>query len=268
MSPLAYQTDSRSGIAYLEAGQGPPLVLLHGNGADARLYEPLIEVLAPHFRVLAPDLPGYGNSPVRERWHMPTYLAELERFVNHKVREPFTLMGHSLGGYLAYQLMIRRRTQAIERAIWMEAAIFQLNRQLTLALPAYGLAHRYQAHSRAKVEGRLRDWCWNYDESDPDFREAFVSSYFRANRDVQGMFMSSAPRLLPYRFRELTMPILCIRGEKQQLVSRQTDWFFPQLPNARKVVIPQAGHFLLFENDAVLQREILDFLVPAPALAV
>jgi len=256
-----YQRDA-SGIAFLEQGQGPPLLLLHGNGADAKLYRRLIQTLAPFFRVLAPDLPGYGHSPAGEAQHMPSYLAELERFINSKLREPFVLIGHSLGGYLAYQLMLRQRTQPITQAIWMEAAIFKLDWQLQMALPAYGRTHHYRSHSRLKIEARLRDWCWDYDHSDPVFRETFVQSYFRANRKVQGMFMASAPSLLPYRFGELKQPILCLRGQKQQLVSRQTDWFFPQLPNARKVLIPQAGHFLMFENDETLEAEILDFLLP------
>ncbi|PKL74931.1 MAG: hypothetical protein CVV27_17970, partial [Candidatus Melainabacteria bacterium HGW-Melainabacteria-1] len=262
MSEQLYQQDPRSGIWFIEAGQGPPLLLLHGNGADAALYVPLLDVLSRHFRVLIPDLPGFGRSPVSEKWHLPAYMAELERFINRRIRSPYVLMGHSMGGFLAYQLLIRGRTQTVSRSIWMEAAVFRLEAMAARLLPAYGLFHRLRSHSRERMEDRLRDWCLNYDAMDLDFKENFAASFLRSNRQVQAMFMAAAPSMLPYRFDQLTLPILCLRGAKEQLISRQTDWFAPQLPQGKRVVIPEAGHFLIFENDAALQREILDFLLP------
>jgi len=80
------------------------------------------------------------------------------------------------------------------------------------------------------------------------------------------MMMSWAASLLPYRFDLLELPILCVRGQKDQFLSRQTDWFLQYLPQARKAIIPDSGHFLIYENDAGLQREILDFLRPQPQL--
>ncbi|MBT9548642.1 MAG: alpha/beta hydrolase [Candidatus Sericytochromatia bacterium] len=260
MSEVRYLYDSVTDIHYLEQGQGSPLLLLHGNGADAKLYLPLIQTLARHFRVVAPDLPGFGRSPARESRQMARYIAELELFINRKLRQPYLLMGHSMGGYLAYQLMLRKRTMPITRAVWMEAGLFKLDWKLALALQPYGLAHRFKKHNRAHVEDRLREWCWNYDQSDPVFREAFITSYFKSNRHVQGMLMAGAAELLPYRFDQISAPVLCLRGEKEQLLSRQTDWFAPLLPQGQRVVIPQAGHFLLGDNDTALEQEILTFL--------
>jgi pimeloyl-ACP methyl ester carboxylesterase len=261
-----YQQDSASQVWFIDKGEGPDLLLLHGNGADAKLYLPLIDLLAKEYRVLAPDLPGFGLSPSHEHWHLPSYIAQIEIFLNRHFRKPFMLIGHSMGGFLAYQLMLRNRTQAITRAIWMEAAIFQLDWKVAAALGPFGMLHRYKKHSRAGVQARLREWCWHYDESDPVFREAFIASYFRSNRQVQGMMMSSAPSLMPYRFDKLAQPVLCIRGEKEHMISRQTDWFAPQLPQGKRLVVPQAGHFLLGDNDAFLHSEIFHFLHAEKAL--
>jgi len=49
-------------IRYYEAGDGPPVLLLHGAGATARLWKPQVAGLSPAFRVIAPDLPGFGGS--------------------------------------------------------------------------------------------------------------------------------------------------------------------------------------------------------------
>lgn len=260
MSEDLYTQDSATQIQYIEQGQGPLLLLLHGNGADALLYLPLIQTLAKHFQVVAPDLPGFGRSPAQEQFNMGQYVAELELFINRKLRQPYRLVGHSMGGYLAYQLMLRQRTMQIVRSVWMEAGIFKLDWKLALALQPYGWFHRFKKHNRSHVEDRLREWCWNYDESDPVFRADFIASYFKSNRQVQGMLMAGAADLLPYRFDQIREPVLCLRGEKEQLLSRQTDWFAPQLPQGQRVVIPQAGHFLLGDNDEVLERELLGFL--------
>ena len=108
---------------------------------------------------------------------------------------------------------------------------------------------------------------WRRDEL-CDFREDFVQSFFRSDRQVQGMFMASAPSLLPYRFSEIAQPVLCMRGQKQQFLSRQTDFYAPKLPNGKRVVIPDAGHFLLFENDPAVYQEIFAFLAPMGRAAV
>lgn len=258
-----YRQDPASGIWYIEAGQGPPLLLLHGNGADGALYRPLLAYLAPHYRVLLPDLPGFGRSPAREKRQMRGYMAELEAFINRRIHAPYVLMGHSMGGYLAYQLLIRRRTQPVTRSVWMEAGLFRLaDWRVRAILPVYGRTHRFRPHDRQRIEARLRDWCLDYDGMPQSFRDDFVRSFFRSNREVQGMMMASAPALLPYRFDLLQLPILCLRGQKQQLLSNQTDWFAPRLPQGRKVIVPDSGHFLLGENDAGLQAALLDFLLP------
>lgn len=262
MTDAYYQQDPGSGIWFIEQGEGPPVLLLHGNGADAALYLPLLDVMRKHYRVLVPDLPGFGRSAAREKWSMTGYLGELERFVNGRIREPFAIMGHSMGGFLAYQMMLRRRTQPIERAILMEAALFNIDQRVAAILPLYGFWHRFKPHSREKIEARLRDWCLDWDGMPADFREDFVQSFFRSDRQVQGMFMASAPSLLPYRFSEISQPVLCMRGQKQQFLSRQTDFYAPKLPNGKRVVIPDAGHFLLFENDPAVYREIFAFLAP------
>ena len=58
----AYAYTDRGTIHYAEAGSGPPLLLLHATPGSFRAFEALIPMLANHFRVIAPDTPGYGNS--------------------------------------------------------------------------------------------------------------------------------------------------------------------------------------------------------------
>ena len=81
-------------VVFRELGAGPPIVLLHalGPGYDSLQWGPAAEALAGHFRVLAPDLPGWGRSaPVEPRPEL--YLASLAEFLIAVVRDPAVLVG-------------------------------------------------------------------------------------------------------------------------------------------------------------------------------
>src|SRR6202040_1667390 len=51
-------------LHYLTAGHGPPLILLHGYAETSRMWRPIIPLMAERFRVIAPDLPGIGDSAI------------------------------------------------------------------------------------------------------------------------------------------------------------------------------------------------------------
>lgn len=63
---IASRTQEVDGVRvhYLTAGQGPAVILLHGYAETSRMWRPIIPVLAERFRVIAPDLPGIGDSGI------------------------------------------------------------------------------------------------------------------------------------------------------------------------------------------------------------
>lgn len=88
-------------LAYGEAGVGPPIMLLHGLGGSARWWFRLYpELTAANFRVLTPDLPGFGRSPgpALEVHHAARTVV---RFATHLGLGQFFLAGHSMGGAIA-----------------------------------------------------------------------------------------------------------------------------------------------------------------------
>jgi len=85
------------------------VLLVHSGGFTSRQWRKLAEALAPAYRVLAPDLLGYGESgpwPDGEPFHFRQDLAFLESVIGEG-GEPMHLVGHSYGGFLALQLAIR-----------------------------------------------------------------------------------------------------------------------------------------------------------------
>lgn len=91
----------------LEGGDGPPIVLLHGQGGFAEMWTSVLPHLVGCNRVVAPDLPGLGQSEVRAgRLDTPRVVAWLSDLIAQTCTEPPTLVGHSLGGSFAVHFAI------------------------------------------------------------------------------------------------------------------------------------------------------------------
>jgi len=115
-------------LQVLRAGDpaSPALFLVHGLGQRASAdFAPILEALAAHYYVIAPDLPGFGASPAAGHSFHPSDYAELvAHLVATRVREqghPVELLGHSMGGTIA-ALVAGRHPELVERLILVDAA--------------------------------------------------------------------------------------------------------------------------------------------------
>jgi pimeloyl-ACP methyl ester carboxylesterase len=89
-------------VHYYIAGQGEPLVAIHGGGGDARTWWRNISELSGKYTVYAPDLPGYGGSqPLNGKYYIPELSDFVEKFTRTLGLDKFNLVGHSLGGGVA-----------------------------------------------------------------------------------------------------------------------------------------------------------------------
>jgi len=98
----AVQVDDHR-IVYSEGGKGETILLLHGFAASADSWNRLAGTLTKKYRVVAPDLPGWGASTRidSESYAYPAQLQRLDNLVRALKLERFHLMGHSMGGFLA-----------------------------------------------------------------------------------------------------------------------------------------------------------------------
>ncbi|MDF2097444.1 alpha/beta fold hydrolase [Aquibaculum arenosum] len=95
--------------AILEAGQGEPLVLVHGVGLCAHAWGPQIEMLSRNWRVLAVDMPGHGGSePLPRDARLPDFVAWLIGVLQGLDVGPVNLAGHSMGALIAAGVAIER----------------------------------------------------------------------------------------------------------------------------------------------------------------
>lgn len=102
---------SHGDLAYIDRGQGLPVLLVHGFPLDHTMWKAQIEALAPPFRVIAPDLRGFGQSSLGEAdpqrgISMEQYADELVELLDALgATEPIVLVGFSMGGYIAWQFV-------------------------------------------------------------------------------------------------------------------------------------------------------------------
>jgi len=89
-----------------DIGKGFPLVLVHGFLGSSQMWEPQIEYFKKNYRVITPDLPGFGKSNKSESYNSITSMAQIiiECLKKKKV-EKFYLLGHSMGGMIVQEIV-------------------------------------------------------------------------------------------------------------------------------------------------------------------
>ncbi len=102
---LQYATIHGHRRAFVHAGSGPALLLIHGIGDSSATWNTLIPALAEHFTVIAPDLLGHGASAApRADYTIASYANGMRDLLSYLGIERATVVGHSLGGGVAMQL--------------------------------------------------------------------------------------------------------------------------------------------------------------------
>jgi pimeloyl-ACP methyl ester carboxylesterase len=93
-------------VAYDESGQGPPLLLLHAGIADRTMWDDVTPMLSERFRVVAPDLRGFGETPLPDGPFV--YAADAAALLEGLGIERAHVVGVSLGGHVALDLALAR----------------------------------------------------------------------------------------------------------------------------------------------------------------
>jgi pimeloyl-ACP methyl ester carboxylesterase len=121
----ALSVGERDAVAYEDIGRGPLVVLIHGSPGSARVWQPVAQELAPRFRVISPNLPGYGAT-TRPPAGLPSdsgHAARLIEALLDGMAAPAVLAGHSYGGVVALQLALRGTVKPGALALFEPVAV-------------------------------------------------------------------------------------------------------------------------------------------------
>src|SRR5215467_104237 len=108
-------------IHYLTAGQGPALLLLHGYTQTSRMWRPLIDKLKDKFTIIAPDLPGIGDSDIpKDGCDMKTAAIRIHALAKSTGVTKAWVVGHDIGLMVAYAYAAQF-PQEVEKLVVMDA---------------------------------------------------------------------------------------------------------------------------------------------------
>lgn len=266
-------------VTYRMAGTtGPVLVLVHGVAGSSAAWDPVMALLADHFRVVAPDLLGHGESAKpRGDYSLGAYASGIRDLLDHLRLGRVTIVGHSLGGGIAmqfaYQFPERCEGLALVGSSGLGQEVMPILRAATL--PGVELALPLLAHERVRnalgAVGRLlsrlpspvvvspaarefaRSWA---SFSDTETAAAFVRT-LRGVVDLRGQRVITPHRLHLTR----GMPTLFVWGGNDKfLPAKHGRTAHGAMPGSRLELFEAAGHFPHHDEPVRFARVLRGFV--------
>lgn len=235
-TPTQQGTLSVNGVElYYEAcGNGHPLVFLHGNGEDGRIFAPQVSAFRDSYRVITLDSRGHGQSTLgKPPLTLSDMADDLAEALRQLVSEPVHLVGFSDGGNVALLYALKHH---------------KMLRSLTLV--GANLSPR-----GVKLGMQLPIWLGYACRS-------LFAPFSRQARHKQNILrlMVNQPHIDPQLLVDIDTPTLVVAGEHDMIKPQHTQLLFESLPHARLAIVPKADHFLMFKQAEVFNGLLGEFL--------
>ncbi len=279
---LTHHTVTANGIRqhYVEAGEGAPVVLLHGFPETHHAWRHQIPVLAERYRVIAPDLRGYGDTDKpASGYDKRTMANDLRALLRELSIERVALVGHDRGARVATRFA-KDHPGSVDRLVVMDNVPTRIVAQSIDAQIAraywFFLFHQVPDLPETLIAGKERawlrhffsDWCYDPNAISGEAFETYVRAYeapgavrgamadYRANAVDVAQDKEDAHQLIE-------VPTLALWGEAFYAVGKMFDMANVWNGMARDVVthaIPRAGHLPHEEQPEIVNRILVDFL--------
>ena len=259
-------------IAFDAVGRGEPLVLLHGVGANRGIWRYVTPRIAAERLVLAPDLPGFGDSaPVGAGFRLDKTAGALADVLAGRVTAPFDLVGNSLGGAVALILALQR-PELVHRLVLVAPAGFSPSPKLVSAAAGWLsepviVSRRLLGSPLMGSEIARRVLLWGAVAAPQRLSAQDARAMLQASRGSTRIGAAVAAVLradLSGKLARLELPLGLIWGARDRIVPIATlQSILAVRPGAVVETIPGAAHVPQFERPAefvAALRRVLDRL--------
>ena len=261
-------------LHYMTAGHGTPLILFHGYAETSLMWKPIIPVLAERFTVIAPDLPGIGDSDIPvDGLDMKSAAIRLHDLAKSLGVEKAEVVGHDIGLMVAYAYAAQFPTE-VTKLVLMDAFLPGVGGWEAVYNNPTIWHFRFNGPTpEALVQGRERtyfEYFWNDFAADKTHsipeadRKAYTAAYARPGRMHAGWayfvsFQQAAKDFAQLSQTKLTMPVLTIGGEKSlgEALAQQTKVV---ATDVTVVVLKDTGHWVLEERPKDTTEALQKFL--------
>jgi pimeloyl-ACP methyl ester carboxylesterase len=258
-----------AGLSFMEAGEGPPVLLLHGLGATKASFLPTLAALAPRHRVMALDLPGFGDShkPVAGSYDAAFFARAVVKMLDALDIESASVVGNSMGGRVALELGIAHAERVDRLVLLAPSLAWKRDRPWAKALrlvpPQLGLI---QPAPRVVVEPIVRNLVpggadgWSAAGVD-EFLRAYLSpagraAFYAAARNIY----LEDPQEFWGRLEGLAVPSLFVWGRKDQLVPLAFAKHVRRALPAAEHLELDCGHVPQLEHPRITHDAMMRFL--------
>ncbi len=261
-------------IAYLEAGSGPPVILIHGFGGSMWQWEHQQQALSQQFRLLTLDLPGSGFSDKPEIDYLPDQmLGFLVGFMDALEIPTATLIGNSMGAGLALGMALNHPTR-VEKLVLMAGLPPQIMEKLTSPILRRAIETRIPVWLIS-----LGNWLFNGVGTESFLKEIVhdhalltpaVIERSNRNRRRPGIIrpIMAARNALPVwerdygpRLHTISHPTLLIWGEQDQVFPIAIGKELHRLiPHSQFVSVPDAGHLPQWERPDLVNQSLIAYI--------
>ena len=261
-------------LHYLTAGNAlATVILLHGFAETSRMWRPIIPLLAQKFTVIAPDLPGIGDSSIPEKIDMLEAARKIHELARSLNIEKARVVGHDIGLMVAYAYAAQFPGETEKLAV-MDAFLPGVPGWEAIYNAPNIWHFRFNGEYPEKlVQGRERiyfEYFWNvlaaektHSIPEPD-RKAYTEAYSKPGRmRAAWKYFGSWPQLAKDFAQlsqvKLTMPVLSIGGEKS-LGNELAAQMKLVADNVEVIVLPNTGHWILEERPKETAEALVNFL--------
>jgi pimeloyl-ACP methyl ester carboxylesterase len=248
-------------IRYLESGQSKKtLVLIHGLGASAERWNRVIPIFSNHYKVIVPDLIGFGLSDKPLVDYTPSFFAEfLGKFLNKVTVEKPSIIGSSLGGQIIIEYACENGNN-IEKMILVSPA--GVMKQSTPALDAYIMAALYPNEQSAKTAFEMMEASGK--EADPMLVKGFIERMQLPNAKMA--FMSTVlglknSEIITSKLQTIQVPTLVVWGSQDPVIPiNYAEYFVSSIRDCRFYRMDDCGHTPYVQDPKNFSKLVLDFL--------
>lgn len=252
---------------YLEAGAGDPVVLIHGSGPGVTAYANwrlVMPALAEEFRVLAPDMVGFGFSdrPEDVQFGVQTWADQVVGFLDSLDIDNAHLVGNSFGGSIALRVATQHPDRVGKLVLMGSMGVhFDITEGLDTVWgyePSFENMRTvldYFAYSRELVNDELAEVRFRA-STQPGFQESFAAMFPAPRQRWVEAQTSPEEEIakLPHR-------TLVVHGREDKVIPVETSYKLASLiDNADLVVFGRCGHWSQIERSADFNRLVRDFL--------
>lgn len=274
--PLHAVTVHGHRIAYLDVGQGPPIVLIHGFSGSMWHWEHQLSALSQQHRILVPDLIGHGLSAKPDIGYTADELVRsFTGFLDALHIERAMLVGNSMGGGVAIGTALTAPTR-VDRLVLIatmppgvreRVASPLFRRGLETSSPEWVASFGNWLFGRGLTELVLKELIYDHTRLTPlvierayrnRSRPGAIPPLLRLIRNLSSWEQGFAAQLP-----QLSQPILLLWGTEDRIFPPQVGEDLQRLiPGARLELIPHAGHMPQWEQPQTVNEQLLEFLKP------